>query len=128
MTEDVVAVFIPIVFFLVIGFVLALRLYFRHRSEQAYLSTVRASIDRGDALTPELLAALAPAPVERGDLRRGLLSVMAALATAAFGLLIGEPDARMPLLGLACFPLFIGVAYLLLWRLHRGRTSQDAPR
>ena len=100
--------------------VLCIFLYLRHRNRVELQTTVRQALDKGQDLTPELLERLGEGPrPPDGDLRRGILAVTIALAVGAFGLAIGEEDAVGPLLGIAAFPLFIGIAYLALWKLRR---------
>ena len=50
------------------------------------------------------------------DLRRGVISVVAAVAIALFALFIGDEDAVGPLLGISMFPLSIGAGFLLMHR------------
>jgi hypothetical protein len=42
---------------------------------------------------------------------------------AAMGVAIGfeEPDATFPMIGIACFPVFIGLAYIAMFVVSRGR-------
>lgn len=109
-----------ITLFLVIGVVLVAYFYFRHRSRQEVQQTVRAAMERGHELTPELLAAVgSEASSGQGDLRRGTLWL--ALA-AAVGIMAWVVETR-ELLAPAAFPLMIGLAYLVLWRLNAGKEA-----
>ena len=77
-------------------------------------------MDRGQELTPDLLERLGGISVTpETDLRRGVIGITLALAVGTFGLVVGEQDAVGPLLGIAAFPLFLGLAYLALWRFRR---------
>lgn len=112
MTEEL----IPIVLFLTIGGVIALNFYFRYRTRQAVQQTVRAAIEQGQQLTPEVLEGLTDSLNSRnGDLRRGIISLTIGIAVFAFGMLLGEEDATAPLTAIAAFPFLIGIAYLGLW-------------
>ena len=116
-------IFIPIVLFLVIGFSVGIVMYFRFRSRQELQLTVRAAIDSGQTLSAEVLeeitAALHP---KKNDLRRGMVYVAVALAFFVFGLVVDDKEATTVLSGLAAFPLFVGMAYLVLWRINRDNS------
>ncbi|NIP95990.1 MAG: hypothetical protein GWO24_22150 [Akkermansiaceae bacterium] len=111
--EDIL---VPISLFLVIGAVISLSLYFRYRTRQEIQSTVRAAIERGQELTPEVLDGLSDALNSRhGDLRRGVISVAIGIALFLFAGAVGEADAEGPLRAISAFPLMLGAGYLGLW-------------
>ena len=112
MTEEM----IPVVLFLTIGGVIALNFYFRYRTRQAVQQTIRAAIEQGQELTPEVLEGLTDSLNSRnGDLRRGIISLTIGVAIFAFCMLLGKEDATAPLTAIAAFPFLIGIAYLGLW-------------
>lgn len=121
MLEDM----IPIIAILSVFGVIAFIFYLRYRHRQDIQQTLRAALDRGQDLSPDLIEALA---VNIGgpysDLRRGVIALAIGAGLAAFSALIGEPDARGPLMGLAMFPLLVGFAYIGLW-LFIGRKKQS---
>jgi hypothetical protein len=103
----------------------------RSREREKLQDTLKAAIEAGQTLPTEVIAALssnvkvqAPASPDR-DLRIGIiwLGVAAGLSGLAIALSFDEPDATYPLLGLACFPGFIGLAFILIAYLGRGRKS-----
>lgn len=102
---------IPIVLFLTIGTVLGLYAYFRHRQGLALQETVRMALERGQDLTPEVLEALAGDRGGQRDLRRGLVWIAVALGVVSLGVSVDE----QALYGIAAFPGFVGLAYLVLW-------------
>lgn len=107
---------IPIVLFLTIGGVFALAYYFRFRTRREVQTTLRAAIEQGQVLSPELIEGLADSLARRhADLRRGVVSIAMGLAVLAVAVLLGEEDAERPLLALASFPILLGIAYLGLW-------------
>ena len=107
---------VPIVLFLTIGGVVSLIYYFRYRTRQAIQETVRTALEQGQNLTPEVLERLTDSLQSRNaDLRHGVISITVGLALFAFGNLIGEEDARAPLMAISAFPTLIGFAYLGLW-------------
>jgi len=109
---------VPITLFLVIGLVLVTYFYLRHRAHSEVQQTLRAAMERGQELTPELLEAVGgEATGGLRDLRRGTLWLALAIALGIMSWIIGETR----ILGLAAFPLMLGLAYLVLWRLNSGR-------
>ena len=121
--EDVIAVSIPIVLFVAVAAVAAARLRYRHLDRLAAQETIRSAIERGQALTPELVAQLTEPDPKNADLRRGVVSIAIAIAIAAFAFAVGEDDAVGPLTGIAAFPLLVGLAYV---GLHWFGRSRDA--
>jgi hypothetical protein len=102
---------VPISLFVMIGVVLCTFFYFRHRTRLEMQHTVRVAIERGQELSPEVLESLAGDPGGQRDLRRGLIWVAVALGFAGFAWAVDEPD----MYGIGVFPLFVGLAYLVLW-------------
>ena len=91
------------------------------------MRTLRHAIDKGQVLSDDMMVRLSLAndPV-RADLRRGVLFIAAGLAFAFLGTMVGmeEGEAIRPMLGVAAFPVFLGVAYLGLWV--SGRNERKA--
>ncbi|MBT8085523.1 MAG: hypothetical protein HKN35_13325 [Woeseia sp.] len=115
---------IPIVMFLSIALVLILFYYFKFLGRKELQRTVRIALERGQDLSPELLDKLGePQKSPLSDLRRGLIALAIAAGLAAIGLALGQEEAIRPLLASAMLPLFIGLAYLVLWRLNASRQS-----
>ncbi len=114
--EGSVALFIPIVSVIVIGVIFALFFYYRHKTRTEIQTTVRAAIERGQELTPEVLERLSDSlNTKFGDLRRGVVSIAIGMAVYAFAFFLGEDDAMGPLMGISAFPFLIGIAYIGLW-------------
>lgn len=99
--------------------------YFKHRRHQMMNETLRAMIDKGQAITPELLDSLkgnkngvgAPGNTggnfvrQRNDLRTGMILMGVGLGVL---FLAGRP-------GWIVF--FIGVAYLVVWTIERNKSG-----
>ena len=103
-------------------------LYFRARSRDRLLQTLRVAFEKGQPLPPEMLASVSsepqrPTPAPERDLRRGviLLAVAAAFVVMAFAVGAQEEDAMGPLLSIAAFPGFIGLGHLAFWIVARRR-------
>ena len=109
---------IPIVAFVVIGIVSIMVTYFRHKTRMGTEKTIRLALEKGNELSPEMLERLAnPKKGTGADLRRGMVSVALGIGFVIFGFMVDDEEAIRPLIGIAMFPMFIGFAYLILWRL-----------
>jgi hypothetical protein len=88
----------------------------RRRAEA--FQTLRTAIEKGQEISPEAMTAMARMSPPNRDMRLGVIFISIALAFAALGLIIGTgegsdmQDALRPLLGIAVFPLFLGLAFL----------------
>ncbi len=108
---------VPLGFCLAIVVIVAAVLATRYFTRKQVHGTIRQAIDKGQELTPEILERLGETPKSpESDLRRGVFAVGVALAFGVFGFAIPEPDALRPMLGIAAFPLLVGLAYLALWK------------
>ena len=122
MTEDILAISIPIVMTIVIGLVTWAYFHFRYKTRARAQETIQAALEKGQELTPELLDRMTgPKPKEDSDLRRGLIAIAIGVAFAVLGIIIGEQDAIGPLIGVGAFPFLVGVAYLVMWRLGKSK-------
>jgi len=117
--EGIIALFVPIVLFASIALVFCVNFYFKHRSKRDFQATVRAAIDRGQELTPDLLERLGqPAiPGKKSDLRRGIIEITVGVGIMVCGWLIADDaDSGMTFLAIGAFPVLLGLAHLALWR------------
>ena len=119
---DPLGILLPILAMLCIAAVSGLYFYFRYRTRQELQSTLRAAIERGLELTPELLERLGePAQRKDADLRRGVLAIAVGVGLAAFGLLQEDPEVFSRLRAGGALFFVIGVALVGLWRFSNGR-------
>jgi hypothetical protein len=120
-------IFVPAILFGSIVGIVWLVSYFNSRKRNTIHETLRHAIDKGQVLSDDMMVRLSLAndPV-RADLRRGVLFIAAGLAFAFLATMIGmeEGEAIRPMLGVAVFPVFLGLAYLGLWV--SGRNERKA--
>ncbi len=85
-------------------------------SRTAYFDAVRAAVERGGQLSPELIRALgAPRGLELADIRCGGIWIAVAAACVVFGAVAVTEMDDVPFrvfVGIAAFPGFIGLAVL----------------
>jgi len=109
-----VEIAVPIASFLFVIALVAVSLSFGFRKERQRQETLRAIIDKGGAIPPELLTPPESRQDEsRKDRRRGIVLIAAALGIGAFLAVTGAGKG----IGIALIPLFIGGGYLVVWRL-----------
>lgn len=113
-----VEILIPISMFIALTIVLCLFFMFRYKTRSEMQATIRTALDRGQELSPEIIDRLGtPKPPKDKDLRTALIWFALAASTAAFG--FGIPDHQGEVLrimmGIAVFPLSLGIAYLTMW-------------
>ena len=121
MNEGAIALFIPIVITVSVAVVISVFLFLRYRTRLDYQQTVRFAVEKGQQLTPEFLERLAERAIKQErsptrDLRLGAIAIEIGLAIGSFGLILGEPDAVRPLMGVGNLPFLVGVAMLALWK------------
>ena len=105
--------------------------FFKHKSQREMQKTVRASIAQGHSLPPELIEVLTRdvrkgLPSRARDVRRGVMLVSTAIGVALlgqfsnFGINTNGLAIANGLLGVACVPFCIGLAYLVLSRFNKN--------
>jgi hypothetical protein len=118
-----VMMLIPFAPFVMIVSVVAIVFYFLHRRNKMAHETLRAMIEKGMPVTPELIANLNDKGIKRGEVRnRGTGQLLVGLILAGVGIgtivIAGRPG---------FIPLFIGVAFLIVWQVERKNTNNPPP-
>jgi Domain of unknown function (DUF6249) len=128
---EVIAILIPITFFVMIAALVIVPRYFKSMERQKLADTLRAAIDKGQTLPPDIISAMsadvktAPVQSPQRDLRTGVIWLGVAVGLAAFGIVLGyyeDADATVPLIAIATFPGFIGLAFIILSLLNKTRS------
>lgn len=92
-------------------------IWLRYKSRSELQQTLRLALDKGQELSPDLVDRLGhPKPAKNRDLRLGVIWLALAIAFGIFGQAIPDDDANTVMAGIAAFPLFIGIAYLIIWK------------
>lgn len=129
-------ILVPLGFFVMIAAIIIGPGYLRSRNREKMLETLRVAYEKGQPVPPELIDAIntdpkaAPlprTPRERADndLRRGIMTLAVALAFVVFGWAVSfeTSDAYYPLLGMAAFPGFIGLALITFGLIGRNKSA-----
>lgn len=117
-------IFIPITLFVSLAVLLIFLAWYRHRTQAGLQETIRAALDKGAELSPELIESIGqPKPRPDSDLRRALVSLAIGIGFIAFGYILDEEDAVRPLMAIGAFPILIGIAYLVMWRFEERRNG-----
>jgi hypothetical protein len=125
MDPGVIGALIPIFFFAMIAAIVIVPRYFKSLERQKMAETLRVAIERGQPLPSEVVDAMSSnvksPPTPQRDLRTGIiwLGVGVGLAAMGWALSFEDPDATLPLVGIACFPAFIGLAFIVMSFLNR---------
>jgi hypothetical protein len=109
----IIGVFIaPVVLVIIIAW-----LWYRHsdRTQKIKHETLRLMIEKGVEI-PAQFSFMDSPPTPASSLRRGLILTALGLGIACFFLIVRAPEA----VGLGAIPFFIGLAYLLIWRLEKN--------
>ncbi len=93
--------------------------------------TLRVAIEKGQPLPTEVIDAMSSnvrspglPPSPQRDLRTGIIWLGVGVGLAALGAVMSfeEPDVLFHMLGVACFPIFIGLAFVTLGLLNRTKS------
>lgn len=116
---------VPLAFF---GFLIGAIWLFSHYNYKKRFTaheTLRKAVDQGQPVSPELIEKMTNLsdPV-KSDLRRGVLFIAFGVAFIVLAAVIGshEKEPIAPMIGIASFPIIMGLAYLGLWRFSHDRT------
>jgi Flp pilus assembly protein TadB len=115
-------IFIPIIGFLSITGMLVIFSLLNTRNQVEVQKTLRAALDRGVVLTPELVAQLnTNQPNRNTDLRRGIIIMSLGAAAIMAGVISG---ALTEFATISMFPIFMGLGFLLVWKMERSNEAR----
>lgn len=125
-------VLIPLAPFIMVVAIVVVPAILKSKERKEMQATLRAAIDKGQPLPPEVIEALSrdnikvPATASR-DLRVGVILLAVSIGIALFGYafsFIGgfeEEKAVAPIMGLAAIPGMIGVAFCILSAFNKNK-------
>ncbi|WGM47372.1 hypothetical protein KOAAANKH_02248 [Brevundimonas sp. NIBR10] len=123
---------IPIAFFAMIAGIAIVPGYLKHRERKEMQATLRASIEKGQPLPPEVIEALskegvkAP-PTAHSDLRVGVILLAVSIGVALFGYAFTfisgfeESKVSVPIMGLSAIPGMVGLAFIILSAFNKNK-------
>ena len=115
-------VWVPIILFIVCGFVGLGYFYWNHKNRNSVMETVQKAMDTGSDLTPELLSQLGAALNPRArDMRRGVVILALGIAGLLCSLFFSDAEVVAGIRAGSMFPLVVGAGFLLVWRLNRNQ-------
>lgn len=118
-------IFVPFTVFGALVAIVWVMQYFAARKRADAYATVRAAIEKGQEVTPEAMEQMTRIAHPLADLRRGVLLLAITVAFVALAGIVSteEEDAVRPLLGIAVFPLSLGLAYIGLHVFARDKSA-----
>lgn len=128
--EDFIPIFAIFAVFGTITAIIVGPTWLKSRERQEMQVTVRAALDKGQPLPPELVDALSKDVIQKlpsrsRDIRRGVIWLAVGIGLAAFGLINdfnGGWDRDFDgMVGIAAIPLTIGLAFLVLGAINKNR-------
>ena len=114
-------ILIPLAPFIMVVAIIAIPAWLKSRDRREMQATLRAAIEKGQPLPPEIIDAMSkdsvkPPSTAQRDLRVGVIWLAVGMGIAIFAWLIGyqDMDATYPLMGIAAIPGLIGLAFIVL--------------
>jgi Domain of unknown function (DUF6249) len=123
-------ILIPLGFFAMIAALVIVPRYFKSMERQRMAETLKVAIEKGQPLPTEIIDAMSSnvrtpglPPSPQRDLRTGIiwLGIGAGLVAMGAAISFEEADALYPILGIAAFPIFIGLAFIALASLNKTK-------
>jgi hypothetical protein len=125
---EILWILVPLSPFLLVGALVLVPAYLRSKERQKMADALRLAIEKGQTLPADIMETMnvtvaKSAPSPQRDLRVGIIWMGVAVGLAAFGIALGfeEPEATFPLVAIAAFPGFIGLAFLVLGLINRSK-------
>ncbi|MDG2529529.1 DUF6249 domain-containing protein [Caulobacter endophyticus] len=115
-------ILVPLAPFIMVVCIVVIPMWLKSRDRREMQATVRAAIEKGQPLPPELIEALSKEvkpPRESSalrDMRVGVILIAVGAGLAVLGFMLGQiaDEALHPVMGAAAIPALIGVAYVIL--------------
>jgi hypothetical protein len=112
-------IFVPIVGFVSVAAMFIVFSLLNSWTQFEIQRTLRTALEKGAPLSSELVSQMnTNRPSRKTDLRRGVIIVAIGLAALVAGPITGR---MQEFATVAVFPIFVGLGYLLVWKLERGQ-------
>ena len=113
---------VPFAFFAAVVVIIVVVGLFRLKRNQEMHRTIRALLDKGQPIPPELFQMQNGQRRQRSDLRRGLVLVGVGVGLAIFLFTQRDPQ-HQGVWPVALIPLLMGVANLVTWKIEGGKND-----
>ena len=130
MLEDLAPIVAILTIFGGITAMIVLPSYFKSKERREMQATLRAAIEKGQPVPPEMIDAMTRnvkvAPTALSDLRTGIIWVAVGVGIAAFGYFVSyeEAEAFHPMLGMGAIPAIVGLTYIVLSFFNPNKSKQ----
>ena len=115
---------VPLIVFGSITLCIWATFHYKNREKEKIQDTICKAIDAGQQLNPETISALGVRAVSTplSDRRKSVLMTSIGVAVLIFAQVIPDDEAPIILSGIAAFPIMLGVAYFIVYRLVLNET------
>lgn len=130
MLEDLAPIVAILTIFGGITAMIVLPSYFKSKERREMQATLRAAIEKGQPVPPEMIDAMTRnvkvEPTALSDLRTGIIWVAVGVGIAAFGYFVSyeEAEAFHPMLGMGAIPAIVGLTYIVLSFFNPNKSKQ----
>ncbi|ANF54491.1 DUF6249 domain-containing protein [Brevundimonas diminuta] len=121
-------ILIPLTLFAMIAAIVIVPTWLKSKERREMQATLRASIEKGQSLPPEVIEAISkenvkPPATAMRDLRTGVILLSVAIGIGLMGYMISfkAGDAFYPIAGGAAIPGMIGLAFIILSIFNKNR-------
>ncbi len=109
---------VPIALFIVVGAVIFGYFFFNAYVEKMRQYTLQKALDSDIELTSGFLDSVGKSvDFKTRDFRRGVILIALGISVLVFGVIAAELNPDTPVSAFSIFPLTLGFAYLLVWKL-----------
>ncbi|UAA37410.1 hypothetical protein KIH87_11860 [Paraneptunicella aestuarii] len=112
-------IYVPIIASICIAVAFIVFSFLNSRNHSEVHKTIRATLENGTQLTPDLVEQLNTYRATGiADLRRGIIITSIGVATFVAGIIT---DAMREFGTVGVFPLFMGIGFLIVWKLNQNK-------
>ncbi|MEK7266243.1 MAG: DUF6249 domain-containing protein [Pseudomonadota bacterium] len=106
-------ILVPLFVFSALAIILVAAFFFSYRKRRIVYDAIKVAIEKTGSVDAALVEAIIRDKVgPNADLRKGIILIATAAAFVMLGYSIPDDEAVSPMMGIAAFPGFIGLAYV----------------